>query len=414
MIHRTWFAVCLSVVVLCGVATAQDSAERPAAPPVRPELPGPKHLLRYKFEPGETIRWKVEHRAEVRTTVSGTTQTAETTSNSVKVWRVTSVDNDKKQARFVHSVDSVDMRQVLTGRQEVHYNSQTDAVPPPGFEDVARDVGVPLSEFTIDLRGYVLRREEKRKDAHPSMGEITVPLPDNPVAIGETWSQPNQVTVKYKDGSPKQVKTRQDYKLVEVDRGVATITLETTIITPITDPAIDAQLIQQVVDGKIRFDIENGRVISQQTDIDKHVVGFQGEASSLHYVTRFKENLTNEEGASGPKVVTGPPLPPTSLPPVARQPAGKTAPPAIVAQPTTGKKPTAQTARAPAAKSPQAKSSTAKAPAVQPKKPATASKPVAPNKAPAQNKTARRTPPTSGKTTPPQPPSLPTDVEPNE
>ena len=27
-------------------------------------------LLRYKFHPGETIRWEVEHRTNVRTTVS--------------------------------------------------------------------------------------------------------------------------------------------------------------------------------------------------------------------------------------------------------------------------------------------------------------------------------------------------------
>ena len=40
-----------------------------------------KYTLRYKFHPGETIRWEVEHRSNVRTTVSGTTQTAETLSH---------------------------------------------------------------------------------------------------------------------------------------------------------------------------------------------------------------------------------------------------------------------------------------------------------------------------------------------
>ena len=39
-----------------------------------------KYTLRYKFQPGETVRWEVEHRSKVRTTVSGTTQNTETVS----------------------------------------------------------------------------------------------------------------------------------------------------------------------------------------------------------------------------------------------------------------------------------------------------------------------------------------------
>jgi len=431
MIHRIrlMFGFGLSLLLVAASATSiragatedgkpASGVTGPAAPAPRPELPGPKYSLRYKFEPGETIRWKVEHRAEVRTTVNGSTQTAETQSNSVKVWKVTSVDGLKKQAKFVHLVESVDMRQVVSGRQEVRYNSQSGEAPPPGFENVAKDVGVPLSEFTIDLRGYVLRRDEKRKDSQPSQGEITIPLPDHEVAIGEVWSQPNMVTVKYKDGSPKQIKTRQDYKLVEVDHGVATILLETTIVTPNNDPTIDAQLIQQVVDGTIRFDIKLGRVISQQTDIDKHVVGFQGDSSSLHYVTRFTERLTNEEGAlAGVKAPTGPAPPPTAAaqtPPVkspvapaktaqantTQTPANK---PATAKQSGPNKAPTAQTARNPAAKRP---------PASQAKQPTTSPKNVTPNK------TARRLDPPAQSTTPipPAPPKAPAanDVEPGK
>ena len=41
----------------------------------------------------------------------------------------------------------------------------------------------------------------------------------------------------------------------------------------------------------MRFDVDEGRVLSQQIDIDKHVVGFRGDASSIHYVNRFCERL---------------------------------------------------------------------------------------------------------------------------
>jgi hypothetical protein len=392
MTHCIRVALCWSLAI---IATSSNVARAGTGAPEVGAKPS-----------GVTIRWKVEHRAEVRTTVNGTTQTAETLSNSVKVWQITSVDLAKKQARFVHSVESVDMRQVLSGRQEVRYNSQTDATPPPGFEDVAKDVGVPLSEFTIDLRGYVLGRQEKRKDSRPSQGEITVPLADQEVAVGEVWSQPNVVTVKYKDGSPKQIKTRQDYKLLEVDKGIATIQLETTIITPINDPAIDAQLIQQVVDGVIRFDIDAGRVVSQQTDVDKHVIGFQGDTSSLHYVTRFKERLTNEESSTSAKAPTGPP-PPGASPKTAAKEPGKlpTGAQSAVRPSTLNKSPAAQTARGPATK---------RAASPQPKKPSTGASPPAKNSTP--SKTARRTQPAASpppaSQAPPKPSTAPAGESP--
>ena len=44
-----------------------------------------------------------------------------------------------------------------------------------------------------------------------------------------------------------------------------------------------------------------GRILSQQMDLDKHLVGFRGETSSLHYVTRFTEELLAAEAPAAGK-----------------------------------------------------------------------------------------------------------------
>jgi hypothetical protein len=62
-------------------------------------------------------------------------------------------------------------------------------------------------------------------------------------------------------------------------------------LTPISDPAIEAQLIQRLPSGSVRFDIAAGRVIAQQMDLDKRVIGFSGPASSMHCLTRLTEEL---------------------------------------------------------------------------------------------------------------------------
>jgi hypothetical protein len=260
-----------------------------------------KYTLRYKFHPNETIRWEVEHRSMVRATVSGTTQSTDTTSNSVKAWRMTDVQPDGT-ATFEHRVEWIDMRQTLTGRNEVRYDSRKNAKPPRGFEDAAKSVGVPLAIVKMDVRGKVLHREERRakpqvanSDAPPpNDGWITIPLPDGPVPVGHKWSLPQDIEIPSANGVVKKIKAVQQFVLEEVKTGVAVIRVWTDVLTPITDPAIESQLVQREAAGTVRFDIDAGRILGQQMDIDKHVVGFRGDASSIHYVNRFSERLLPE------------------------------------------------------------------------------------------------------------------------
>ena len=308
---------------------AASAAPAPAAAPETPPAPpsSEKYTLRYKFRQGETIRWQVVHRAKVSATVSGTTQVAETTSSSVKVWQVTGV-NAQGAATFAHSVASVDMKQQLSGREEVHYNSLTDPKPPAGFEDAAKAVNVVLSVITLDPQGNIVRREDKHPQAsQTAAAQITVSLPAEAIAVGHTWSQPHDVDVSLPTGIVKKIKTRQVFSLLSVNNGIAVIGIETQVLTPIHDPAIEAQLVQRETSGQIRFDIAAGRIIGQQMDLDKHVLGFSGAASSMHYVTRFTEELMPESQAA------------------VRKPAGPAPPPSMAQKPKPKSKPSTASKR---------------------------------------------------------------------
>ncbi len=248
--------------------------------------------FRYKFTQGERLRWDVFHYSRVKTTVAKTTKTAETSSKSVKLWRVTGVKPDGT-ATFEHLVENVDMKQKLANCPEVRYDSRTDKKPPAGFKDVAESVGAVLSVVTMDARGKILQRERKQTPAgaRNKEGYMTIPLPEGPIAVGHTWSFPHTIDVPLETGGITKVKTLQRFKLESVKTGVARIRVSTVVLTPVTDPAIEAKLIRNTSEGTVRFDIDAGRVLSQQMDVDKEVRGFRGDASSLHYLTRFTEEL---------------------------------------------------------------------------------------------------------------------------
>jgi len=263
-----------------------------------------KYTLRYKFHPNETIRWEVEHRSMVRATVARVSETTEMVSDSVNVWRVSNVEPDGA-ATFEHRVEWIDMRHKLPGRNEVHYDSRNGAKPPRGFEDAAKSVGVPLSVIKMDVHGKVLQRKDRAKSPRAAAasdstaqneGWITIPLPEGPVPVGHTWSLPQDIEVPLPSGAVKKVKAVQQFTLEQVETGVAVIRVSTEILTLINDPAVESQLVQREAEGTVRFDIDAGRILGQQMDIDKHVVGFRGDASSIHYVNRFSERLLPEPG----------------------------------------------------------------------------------------------------------------------
>lgn len=248
---------------------------------------------------------------------------------------------------LVHSVESIDMWQKTQGRPEVRYNSQTDDQVPPGYEEIAEAVGVPLTVVTLDRHGNVLSREEKHKQSNPSNVPLTIPLPADPVSIGYSWSVPSDFEVILKGGTSRKIQTKEKFKLEKVSDGVATISMETQVVTPLNDPAIEAQLVQRLTNGTLKFDLEQGRVISQQLDLDRRIVGFSGAASSMHYVTRFTEDLMSAGTSTAAKAAKKSAAAPAAnanakKPAAASRPAAKAAP---LKQPVSATGPAAPTRR---------------------------------------------------------------------
>jgi hypothetical protein len=249
-----------------------------------------KHLLRYKFAMGDVLRYEVRHSTNLRTTIENTTQQVETRSDSIKAWKVTDV-LPNGEMEFVHLVEWVKMSNQEHGRPANTYDSAKDKTPPPGFDQPARSVGVPLLVIRIAPHGVVTSREEKLPQP-PSTADmpITLELPRQPVGVGERWSHSYDVPATKQSGAKIQVRTRRLCKLRQVRSGVATIDVAYQILTPV-DPFVRSQLIDRLSDGTVRFDVARGRIIEQEQNVDKRVLGFRGGASSVHLVARLQERL---------------------------------------------------------------------------------------------------------------------------
>jgi hypothetical protein len=138
--------------------------------------------------------------------------------------------------------------------------------------------------------GRVLDRRELRPCPPAATGDlVVVPLPEEPVGVGAEWTVPQDVVVEVPNGPRKAVRTRLRYRLEALKDGIATIAVDTTVLTPIDDPRLEARLLERIWDGTVTFDVGAGRVVGRRTSIDRRVVGFGGPQSSVRYKASLEE-----------------------------------------------------------------------------------------------------------------------------
>ncbi len=102
---------------------------------------------------------------------------------------------------------------------------------------------------------------------------------------------------------------------------MATISIRSEPLTPISEPEIESQVLQQLSNGTIRFDVDAGRLISKELQWDESVVGFSGSGSLMEYSARYSEIFKKVEIdqalTKAPPVTAAPPLP--QIPPNLRR-----------------------------------------------------------------------------------------------
>ena len=293
MLHALFFLAGFMAVDEA-VAQVASGDGRAASTPAATTPPAEKVRLEYRFHTGEKLDMEVSHRAVTETTVGSTAQSIETATDSRKTWTVVDVTS-AGHATLEHSVDDVTMTSHASDRGQIRWSSSGDEPAPPGYEQVKASLGVPLSRLVVDRSGHVLKRLDLLPCPPSNTGDlVVVPLPEEPVAEGAEWTVPQEVVVDVPGSLRKAVRTRLRYSLVGIRDGVATIRVDTTVLTPIDDPRLESRLLERIWDGTIEFDIERGRVLRRSTGIDRRVVGFEGPESSVRYKSSLEERLVEK------------------------------------------------------------------------------------------------------------------------
>ncbi|MDO4549758.1 MAG: hypothetical protein Q4C96_00730 [Planctomycetia bacterium] len=252
-----------------------------------------KYLLRYKWKKGETVSWMVTHRNYTQTTIRNTTEAVDARCVSEKSWYVVDVD-EEGTATFTNTVPWAEMREKTGDKPLRVYDTRKEFMPPEGFEDVPESIGVELAKLTVDCQGNMKSREDYHRTSiiqQANQAYIMVPLPKDPIPVGFSWTFSYPVYVPQNTGNLLRVQMMQKYTLQKVENGIATIVYGTNIISPLSDPAIKAQLIDRIYEGKMLFHIKEGRSMVLEQKVDQEVIGFRGEASRVKVKIMYTEQV---------------------------------------------------------------------------------------------------------------------------
>lgn len=285
MASRLWNAVVGLIVVNVAVVASADE-------PKSILEPSETYTLRYALKPNEKLHYEVTHVAKTKTRIRGAEEISNVHTVSNRHWNV--IESTDKVMTFEHYVDGVAMTQQQGEEAELRWDSTDGSEPPKIFTKVAEQIGQKLSTISINPRGQETAREDfGGTKADLGMGSMTTPLPEEPIAVGASWSVPREVRVRSEAGEVKIIKVRELFTLQKVQTGVATISIRSEPLTPIDDETIRSQVVQQINNGEIRFDVDNGRMLSKQLDWDETVVGFQGANSLMEYRAKLTEKLVD-------------------------------------------------------------------------------------------------------------------------
>ncbi len=301
MFHRLIATSLLLTILIASPVTAQPDQESDTASRVEQAAKNlvnqQTYLLQYRFQPGETLKWNVEHTASTKAQIAGTMEESSSRSQSVKVWTIQQVD-DNGNIEFVHSIESVELWQQVGEEEPETFDSKTDQSTPPAFAAVREKIGKPLATIKIAPNGQILERKSESQQTNFGVGEICIPFPETAIPIDHQWYVPTTLSGKDEDGVPHQLKARVNYKLIKVKDGLAYISFRTEVLTPIDNEKVHSQILQHLNSGYAVFNIRDGRMVRKEVEWNEKVQGYEGADSYLQYVGRLSERLLTPGSAN--------------------------------------------------------------------------------------------------------------------
>ena len=287
----------------------------------------PTWTLRYKFAPDQKLRYRNTESVTLDAMEGENRKVDVTGIEQRRIFTVTSVD-DAGAARLTMQYEFVGMKVQTNQFEPVEFDTtmKPDEVPPV-FRNTARLLKGSAPRFWISSLGSALQESysaesyvpaEKavaragnvtvgKKSSSPATGDVQqavatttpeafanplaptsrnsdavtflMPLPENPVAVGDTWREMIPVNVRVTEEISRQINLLRTFRLESVENGIAMISFRSSVEAAEKSPTMRSQLIKATPKGTLTLDIDRGLMLKREIRYDETVLNAIGPNS---------------------------------------------------------------------------------------------------------------------------------------
>ena len=244
---------------------------------------------RFRWQPGQTLYYRVQHTTCVSEVVGGNKVETKSKVILVRGWKVAAVDANGV-ATLEMSISAMRNEQTRPNGEVLVFDSREPDKSTPGLrEQLAKMIGQTLVVVRVDGLGKVVEVKQGQASRFEAEPPFAVTLPGTAVTVGQSWDRQYSIVLEPPLGTGEKHGATQKYACTKVDGGLATLTLTTALAKMPESKAEQLPLLQRMPQGEVIFDVQRGRLHAVRLTTDREVQGHQGEGSSYHFQSTYVE-----------------------------------------------------------------------------------------------------------------------------
>jgi hypothetical protein len=247
---------------------------------------------RFQWQANQTLRFHVEQTTTVREFADGQQTDTLTKMSLVKSWRVLEVDAGGV-ATIQLSLASLRLEtRAPDGASSIFDSAKPDPMQPELNKEMSQYIDKPIATMRIDGKGNVVEVKESKfgpGSRYLSDLPFKMTLPEMGLQAGQTWERAYKTKLEPPHGAGETFDSLQKYTCHQTEKGMAVVTMTTTIQGQPESAADRIPLLPMQLEGTLYFDVNAGRYRGARLKLERTFENHRGDGSKYIFSTTFTE-----------------------------------------------------------------------------------------------------------------------------
>lgn len=245
----------------------------------------------FRWQKGQTLTYKIKHVTSVVEVIDKTTNASNSNLDLVNRWKVIDVDAKGVATLTLTLVSMRNEQKRANGDTLLFDSNDLEKSTPELREQMKKFIGQTVAALRMDGYGRVVEVTQGSAATLETEPPFIVIFPAATAAAGQVWRRQFNVVLDPPYGTGEKFEAEQRYDCKKLDAGKATVAVTTHYKAMPESPRERLPLLQKDVQGEIVFDVQAGRLVSAQLNIDKTIENHQGKGSSYQFKSQYTRML---------------------------------------------------------------------------------------------------------------------------